>query len=302
MAGNTHRANCTTAQHPGCVCSGCGGALHGWQGWVELASGAQSTRDDRRHRLESKIERHRRTGALSFNSRSRQASVDLARLDITEYLSATSPNAPADDRPLQRVDVTDPETFSSDLGRLSALGEKVLADAWREISAEIDGSVRSERAARDVKKQLADHTWCGLLVALIRWIEQIEQIEQIDQAVHLLSDSGKQFVKGVVVEHLSGLSRKLAEVIVDIVVDKVWSALAGLAAAHFPLLGEDTLRVLRMLALFTCPSVEQHPEVYRYTARPLMGDALTLVSDEIKAQTTVLFTAWWQRRSPEALA
>ncbi|WP_433722926.1 hypothetical protein ACQP2Y_45295 [Actinoplanes sp. CA-051413] len=171
-----------------------------------------------------------------------------------------------------------------------------MIDTWDDISAEIDSCVQNERTAREVKKHLADHTWCGLLVALIRWIEQI------DQAVQFLSDRGKQFVKGFVAEHLSGLSKKLAEVVVDIVVDRVWSALARLVEAHFPLLGKDTLRVLRMLALFTCPSVEQHPEVYKYTAKPLMGDALRLVSDGIKAQATALFTAWWQRRSPETLA
>jgi hypothetical protein len=288
MAGTTHRANCANAQNPGCVCSGCGGALHGWQGWTQLASDTQSTRDDRRHQIEGKIERNRRTGALSFNSRNRQASVDLARLDITDYLAATSPA-------LSPNDPADP-AISSDLGRLSALGKTIMADTWSEISAEIDSYVKSERTARDVKKHLADHAWCGLLVAMIRWIEQI------DQVVQLLSDGGKQFVKGFLVQHLSGLSKGLAKVVVDIVVDRVWSALARLVEAHFPLLGEDTLRVLRMLALFTCPSVEQHPEVYKYAAKPLMGDGLQLVSDEIKAQTAGLFTAWWRRRSPEALA
>jgi hypothetical protein len=90
MAGNNHRPNCANAQNPGCVCSGCGGALHGWQGWTQLASDPQSTRDDRRHRINSKIERNRHAGALSYNSRNRQASIDLMRLDITDYLSAPS--------------------------------------------------------------------------------------------------------------------------------------------------------------------------------------------------------------------
>ena len=90
MTGNNHRPNCANAQNPGCVCSGCGGALHGWQGWTDLADDTQQRRDDRRHRIEGKIERNRRTGALSFNARNRQAFVDLARLDITDYLSATS--------------------------------------------------------------------------------------------------------------------------------------------------------------------------------------------------------------------
>jgi hypothetical protein len=296
MAGNTHRANCANAQNPGCVCSGCGGALHGWQGWTQLARDAQSTRDDRRSQLEAKIERNRRTGALSSNARNRQALVDLARLDITDYLSATSPMTPPAGQHEHPIDLSDPALSSSDLGRLSALGDTLMAETWDDISADIDSQVKNQQTARDVKKHLADHTWCGLLVALIRWIEQI------DAAVQIFTDKAKQFVKGLLVKHLSGLSKRLAEVVVDIVIDRVWSALARLLEAHFPLFGEDTLRVLRMLALFACPSVEQHPEVYKYTAKPLMGDALKVVSDEVKAQVSTLFTAWWRRRSPEALA
>lgn len=105
----------------------------------------------------------------------------------------------------------------------------------------------------------------------------------------------------VLVERLSGLPRKLAEVVADIVVDRVWSALARVVEAHVPLLGEDTLRALRMLTLFACPSVEQHREVYIHAAKPLMGDALGLVSDEVHAQVRVLFNAWW-RRSSEGFA
>ncbi|GAA1587653.1 hypothetical protein GCM10009828_010270 [Actinoplanes couchii] len=233
---------------------------------------------------------------LSFNTRNRQALVDLVRLDITDHLSATGPETPLTDQQVHLVDLADPRFTSSDLGRLSALGNTLMAETWEEISTDIDNHVKSRQTARDVKKHLADHTWCGLLVGLIRWIEQI------DAAVQLLSTRAKQFVKGLLIENLAGLPGKLAGAVVDIVIDRVWSALARLLEAHFPLFGEDTLRVLRMLALFACPSLEQHPEVYRYTARPLMGDALGVVSDEIKNQFSTLFTAWWRRRGPEALA
>src|SRR4051812_34001159 len=104
MAGNTHRANCANAKNPGCVCSGCGGALHGWQGWTILAAGAQEAREDRRHQLEAKVERSKRTGTLSFNARNRQAFVDLARLDVAEYLSTTINQPLVGPRP-QQVDL-----------------------------------------------------------------------------------------------------------------------------------------------------------------------------------------------------
>ncbi|MFC4068289.1 hypothetical protein [Actinoplanes subglobosus] len=296
MARNTHRDNCANAQNPGCVCSGCGGALHGWQGWTRLARDVPSARDDRRRRIEARIERNQRTDELNFNARNRQALVDLARLDITEHLWDTDPKTPPAEPQAQTGDLSDPALSSSDLRRLSTLGDKLMAEPWKEIDADIDRQIKNQQTALDVKRRLADHTWCGLLVALIRWIEKI------DTAVQIVTDKAKEFVKDFLVDHLSGLPGKLAEIVVDIVIDRVWSALARLVEAHFPLLGDDTLRALRMLALFACPSVERHPQVYQYTAEPLMGDALNLVSEEVKEQVSTLFNAWWRRRAPEALA
>ena len=68
------------------------------------------------------------------------------------------------------------------------------------------------------------------------------------------------------------------------------------------LLGRDMLRVLRILALFACPSVDHHPAVYQHAARPLMGDARNVVSDGTRQQVGTLFAAWWRRRAPEAAA
>ncbi|GGK94000.1 hypothetical protein [Mangrovihabitans endophyticus] len=292
MAGNSHRANCANAKNPGCVCSGCGGALHGWRGWATLAADTQDARNDRRLQLEAKVEKNKRTGALSLNGRNRQAFVDLARLDITDHLATTWPQDSGASP--QQVDLSDPVTYSSDLGRLRALAETLMAETWPEISIEIDQSVGGEQSAREIKKQLADHTWCTLLVALV------QGLEQINRAFRFLSEQGKRFLERALTDNLTGLSKRLAQVVAGIVVDKVWAALFKLLEAHFPLIGEDTLRVLRMLALFTCPSVEHHPEVYKHAARPLMEDGLNVISQETKEQLAALFAAWWQRHNPEA--
>jgi hypothetical protein len=176
--------------------------------------------------------------------------------------------------------------------RLATLARSIMTECWDEVSARIDDHVGSEHAARDVKKHLADHTWCSLLVALIR------RIETIDHALQIVSDEGKRFVAQVITDSLSGLSGAFAQAVVRIVVDGVWAALAKLLEAHFPLLGQDTLRVLRMLALFACPSVEHHLEVYQHAMKPLLGDAAGLVSGETRSQMTTLFTAWWARHGP----
>ncbi|WP_436522534.1 hypothetical protein [Actinoplanes sp. HUAS TT8] len=256
-----------------------------------MATDTQEARNDRRNQLEAKVERNKRTGALSSNARNRQAFVDLARLDITDHLSTTS--KPLVGLPPQQVDLSDPTTYASDLGKLRTLAETLMAETWPEISTGIDQSVDSEQAAREIKKQLADHTWCTLLVTLIRGLEQV------NQAFKFVSDQGKRLVEEALTANLTGISKTLARVVVGIVVDKVWAALYRLLDAHFPLVGEDSLRVLRILTLFTCPSVEQHPEVYKHAAKPMMEDGLKLISEETKSQLAALFTAWWQRRSPE---
>lgn len=180
---------------------------------------------------------------------------------------------------------------------MDTIAHQVMENTWPEISAGIDSLVRNESDAREIKKRLADHTWCGLLVALI------QLIERIDKAVDLLTDTAKQFITDTLSRRFdSGLPRLVTDAVIRLVVDKVWSALARLLEAHFPLLGTDTLRVLRMLAIFTCPSVEHHPEVYKHAVKPLMGDAREIITDEIKTQVVILFSAWWRRRAPEALA
>ena len=169
-----------------------------------------------------------------------------------------------------------------------------MVETWPEVSAEIDQRLGSEQVAREIKRQLADHTWCTLLVTLVRGLERI------NQAFNLFSEQGKRFVEHALIDNLTGISKALAEMVIGIIVDKVWAALSRLLEAHFPLVGEDSLRVLRMLTLFTCPSVEHHPQVYKHAAKPLMDDGLKLISQGTKSQLTTLFTAWWQQRSPEA--
>ncbi|TYB96325.1 hypothetical protein FXF53_22385 [Micromonospora sp. WP24] len=294
MMTNTHRANCANAQRPGCTCSGCGGSQHGWKGWASLAADRPEKRDDRRRELKQRVEGDGRSGRQKFNTHNRQIYFDLARLDIADYLWASDGRAKINGRLPRGVE---PTSTSSDLGRMDTLAHQVMENTWPEISAGIDSLVRNESDAREVKKRLADHTWCGLLVALI------QLIERVNKAVDLLTGTAKQFITGALSRLFdSGLPRLVTDAVISLVVDKVCSALARLLEAHFPLLGTDTLRALRMLAIFTCPSIEHHPEVYKHAVRPLLGDANEIITDEIKTQVVALFSAWWRRRAPEALA
>ncbi|GGM22139.1 hypothetical protein GCM10011608_03630 [Micromonospora sonchi] len=128
---------------------------------------------------------------------------------------------------------------------------------------------------------------------------------RINKTLDLLANTAKQFITEALSRQFDpGLPRLVANAVIRLVVD-VWSALARLLEAHFPLLGTDTLRAARMLAIFTCPSVEHHvehhPEVYKHAVRPLMDDTYEIITDELKEHVATLFSAWWRRRSPEAL-
>ncbi|MGW5555597.1 hypothetical protein ACWER9_00045 [Micromonospora sp. NPDC003944] len=292
MAGNTHRANCANAQNPGCTCSGCGGSLHGWDGWAKLAVEPPAVRDERRSALRSDIGKDR-TGALAFNAKNRQKSLDLARLDLANHLWAADPR-PKDHAPLPRqFDIGDRAAVTFDNGRMNILADSIMVDPWDEISEGIDDLVQNKQTAREVKKGLASHGWCNLLVALI------QLIEKVNKTIGLFTDAAKRAVQRALADHLtSRIPQQVKDAVAGLVVDKVWSALTRLLEAHFPLLGADTLRVLRMLTVFACPSVERHRDVYQHAVVPLMGDARGLVTEEVKAQVTTLFTAWWQRKGP----
>ncbi|MEU8082075.1 hypothetical protein AB0B57_00350 [Micromonospora sp. NPDC049101] len=292
MAVNTHPANCANAQNPGCTCSRCGGSLHGWDGWATLAVEPPAVRGERRSALKRDIGKDR-NGAPKFNAKNRRKSLDLARLDLADHLWVADPR-PKGDAPLPRnFDVGDREAVAFDNGRMNILADSIMADPWGEISEGIESLVQNKQTAREIKKGLANHCWCNLLVALI------QLIEKANKTIGILTDAAKRAVQDALSNHLrSRIPQQVKDAVAGIVVDKVWAALARLVDAHFPLLGAGTVRVLRMLAVFACPSVERHRDVYQHAVVPLMGDARGLVADEVKAQVVTLFEAWWQRKGP----
>ncbi|WP_422740506.1 hypothetical protein ACN263_15415 [Micromonospora sp. WMMD729] len=288
MVVNTHRANCENAKNPGCECSGCGGSLHGWGGWADLAVKPPAAREERRQVLRGKL-RRTSAGTLGFNANNRQQSVDLARLDLAGHLWDTDPRPTPDGSRPRDFKVNESPSLDFDNARMNILADEVMTTPWNEIEGGIDALVGNKQTAREIKKGLAWHGWCSMLVALI------QVIEKVNEAIGLVADVAKQALSK---RFDSGIAKQLKDAVVDLVVDKVWSGLRRLLDAHFPLLGADPVRALRMLAVFACPSVEQHRRVYQHALVPLMGDAKGLVAEEVKAQVAALFTAWWRRKGP----
>jgi hypothetical protein len=286
MAGSNHNGACATAGGHVCRCSGCGGALHGWQGWFDLATGEPEAREARRKTLESKAASARDARQL------RPVYLDLARLDITDYLARPEQRSvPAGSTEVsgESGGQVDP---SSELGQVMLLARRTMADTWRdEIKPELDRVVPAGTAVGDVAREMASHVWCDLLIALVRLIQRVHD------AVDLLSEKSKSFVKQVLLKSSSkkGLRKHVAEAVIDLVVGKVWSALRGLVATKLPILGPGVLRALRMLAVFTCPAPEAHREVHEHAVVPLMNDARGVISDEVKAHVIALVPKMWRR-------
>lgn len=94
MGSGNHNNNCANAVGHVCRCSGCGGSLHGWEGWVRLSNEADDERHNRRQQVDAKWERHYRPQQTRSNERSRAASTDLARLDIAGWLARQKVGSP----------------------------------------------------------------------------------------------------------------------------------------------------------------------------------------------------------------
>lgn len=81
-----HNSRCAEAKGRVCRCTGCGGSLHGWGGWVRLAN-EDDERQSRRQQVETQWTTHYHPPPKRLNEKSRVASTDLARLDIADWLA-----------------------------------------------------------------------------------------------------------------------------------------------------------------------------------------------------------------------
>ena len=294
MASNNHRTNCANARNPGCRCSGCGGSLHGWQGWLSVTDESAQKRHSRRYRLQKSVRFRDDSGNPAFTAGNRQAYLNLVRLDLADHLSLGSPAINAGEIRSRLRDAPGLASVDSDLDRLHVIGVVVMEDAWNDISDDIARQLKNDKTVYAVRKRLANHVWCDLLVGLIRLIERAKNADDI------LSSEAAKFIRERLTERFdSGISQEVTNAVIELVVKRVWAALKMLFAAHFPLVGAEILPTVRILAVFSCPSVDHHPEVYEHAVKPLANNARKIVADETKEQMSIVFAAWWRRQGLE---
>lgn len=307
MPDGTHNGNCANARGHRCECGGCAGALHGWQGWTDLA-GSDLARAQRREQLTAALTR-RRNGQMRRDQQNRGRVTDLARLDIADWLAARRgvTSDPAGTHPASSFASTErigdglsetpatpansagePGTPVSELDLVRQLGRALAEEPWSKIKADLAEEVPDDM---QIRQRLAHHTWCDLLVALIRLFEGATRVTKRfgEKAVTFVTEkivqSSKQKYRG-----------RVSERAVGIVVGRVFAAIKTATIAHIPLLnlltGRHALLALRVLAVFTCPAPEDHPEVRKYALEPLASDGREILTNRVKEWLSDLLPDW----------
>ncbi|OHV27951.1 hypothetical protein BBK14_18470 [Parafrankia soli] len=153
-----------------------------------------------------------------------------------------------------------------------------------------------------VRRQLADHGWCDLIVGII------QVIEAADGVVDSVQERARDIItRAVMSSSMQGHRDQVTGRIMALVVDRVWSALFEALKNAVPplslLTNEDLLRALRILAVFICPAPGLHSEVLTHALRPLGEDARGYLTDQTKEYLGEVFVEWrvgdsHQGRSP----
>lgn len=338
---DNHPRNCEEAKRHKCRCTRCGGSLHGWTGWLDLANGSAVERNARRQNIDAQWRTHYQPPQKQSNAMSRAASTDSARLDIADWLAgqeltgggvpleipaprqphttATAPvsgfeppasgeeSAPAEavgsgsqGQNESGLSPPDPPELSqawvgpSPVEQVTIFAEAMTASIWDELAAALGNDADS---VREIKRQLANHGWCDLFIGLVQAVETYKEL--LDK----IPDSAKRIVKQAIHDSpMQGKRSYVTDVVVDMVVDRVWSAFKGAMFAHCPLLtvisGEDAIRSLRILAVFICPAPEDHQEVRDHALKPLGDDVRTILTDETKERLAKLFDEWTAEIQP----
>lgn len=119
-------------------------------------------------------------------------------------------------------------------------------------------------------------------------------VEQVQDTVDSIPEGLKKDVTtSVTTSSRHGQRSLVAGWVVGTLVDKVWDRLLTVVAVQHSVLGALTgpqlLRALRILAVFCCPSPEDHEEVRRHAISPLGEDAEEILKTEAKERLSMLF-------------
>jgi hypothetical protein len=252
----THPVICERAKGHNCACSACGGTQHGWTNDLKLArdpspAARRQARDDSDRawaEAQQKPPRYRRIAAT-----------DSATVDLVDWLSEN------------------PDTID----RIQAIGDLLAGPVIQELDKQFGGT-----RPRKLRKQLTDHFWCDLFVAVA------EAIETFSKAI----DRVPEYVTAAVLQSRKAEGRSvLLDALVGLAVRTAWKSITSMIDTAG---AEEIQRGCRILAVLICPAPEKHKAVQDGALLPLAKEGLLETSRERLEQ---VLPEDWVRRLREGL-
>lgn len=255
-----HNAPCATAIHPGCKCTGCGGAQHGWQGTLDIAAD-ESGEGPKRFADAREDEWFNKPRKLTWP----QAAIGCARAAIIAWLYRDSGLREAAVRAARPFDVRQAEP---ERGRV-----------LRELSAELGPEKTKVFQAWAVET----HFWCELLAQAAYALTQFR--DQYIRAREAVEDA-------LVQREEPGWPRSLnRRSVIGLAVRLVWKhvlpaigTVSGLTGAALPQLNDifKLIWPIRVLAVAMCPDPSRHKAVSQHCLDPICAFAKAEVRREVR--------------------
>lgn len=329
--GDGHSRRCEEAVGHKCVCTVCGGARHGWPGWLGLATA--SDHDPLGHRARGVQEKWDKSYDPSKSRQRklvREACIDFARLDIVGWLrtkrASSTPesvrrvdHSSHDLPPRSTSDFAGPdqkESGAPDAQRSDRAGTPPPGDEPPSGSPSQDSRLEDDPAeqALELAGVIAIPAWHSVRelvedegdpdTVLIKkqlashtWCDLFVGMALSIQQAQGVLDEIPQAVKRYVLQSSMQAGRPvLTERIEGLLVDKAWDALLTYATGRVAGLGLITgaplLRSLRILAYLSCPDPDKHRAVREDALKPLEEDVVGMLKDETKQRLGLIFEDW----------
>ncbi|KPM56025.1 hypothetical protein ACG83_12690 [Frankia sp. R43] len=172
---------------------------------------------------------------------------------------------------------------------MEAIANLLTRDVWPAVRDDIDEAARgSGLDPKVVRKDLANHGWCDLIVGIIRFLEAAQGV------VGDIESGARGFVvRAVLQSSVQGRPRQLDERVVELLVGKVCNVFFEALKQALPplnvLTDEDLLRALRIIAVFICPGLSTHAEVREHALAPLEKDGRGYLTEQTKESLRQVF-------------
>lgn len=271
--------------------------MHNVGGYIALARDA--TREERQGRYdELKHKLTRRDGQKSArnNQGNRHLVTRMCLVEIADGIAATGDGP---DAWQGRNDGGVSVDSGPNIDQIEAVADLFAHSIWPEIRTAIDqAAVGSELVPSTVRKKLAQHVWCDLIVGIIQIVEEsVGMVETIQE------NARDAIVRAVENSSMQKRRPDITHQVVTLVVGRAWSVISPALKAALPPLNLDIdnlLRVLRILAVVICPAPGEHMEVREHALRPLGDDIRGYLTIETKHYLGEIFAGWPPPSDPQA--